>query len=130
MDILHINDIRAYGYTGALPEETVLGQWFRVDLQLQLALAPAGASDVLADTHDYSSTIARVQTLIQTRPFKLVETLASEIAKLVLEGDGRLSQITVKLTKLSPPVPEFTGNIAVEITRDRRHLALETITIQ
>lgn len=119
MDILYINDIRAYGYTGALPEETVLGQWFQVDLQLQLNLATAGASDVLADTHDYSGTVAMVQTLIRTCPFKLVETLASEIAKAVLKSDDRLSQITVKLTKLTPPIPEFTGNIAVEITRGR-----------
>ncbi|NER81000.1 MAG: dihydroneopterin aldolase [Leptolyngbya sp. SIO1D8] len=122
MDTLQISDIRAYGYTGALPEETVLGQWFRVDLTLAMDLSPAGTSDVLTDTHDYRQAIAAVHHLIQNQPFKLIETLASEIARAVLKTDERLTQISVKLTKLTPPIPGFTGNIAVEITRDRTHL--------
>lgn len=126
MDSLYINDIRAFGYTGALPPENELGQWFRVDLVLRLELATAGSSDVLADTHDYGGTIAAIQDMVRHRPFKLVEALASEIARIVLQRDERLSQITVKLTKLTPPVPDFTGTIAVEITRDRAHLATPT----
>ena len=123
MDTIQISDIRAYGYTGALPEENVLGQWFRVDLTLQIDLTQAGVSDILADTHDYRGAITVVHHLIQKQPFKLVESLASEIAKAVLQTDERLAQITVKLTKLAPPIPDFTGSIAVEIVRDRSHLA-------
>jgi dihydroneopterin aldolase len=122
MDKIYVNDIRAFGYSGALPEENVLGQWFRVDLTLLLDLAAAGSSDVLADTYNYAGAVTAVQQLIQQRPFNLVETLASEIAKAVLGTDDRLTQITVKLTKLTPPVPHFAGDIAVEITRDRHHL--------
>ena len=122
MDTIQISDIRAYGYTGALPEENVLGQWFRVDLTLQIDLEKAGATDVLADTHDYRGAIATVHTLVKNRPFKLIEALASEIAKAVLQTDERLVQITTRLTKLAAPIPDFTGSIAVEIVRDRSHL--------
>jgi dihydroneopterin aldolase len=122
MDTLYVNDIRAYGYTGAIPAENVLGQWFRVDLVLHLDLIKAGSTDRLADTYNYAAAVQLVQQLIQQRPFKLVEAVASEIAKVVLQSDERLAQITVKLTKLTPPVPNFSGNIAVEITRDRAHI--------
>lgn len=122
MDTIYVNDIRAYGYTGALPEETILGQWFRVDLAMGIDVAKAGVSDVLADTYDYSGAIAMVYTLVQARPFKLLESLASEIARNLLKSDERLTQVTVKLTKLAPPIPNFTGSIAVEITRDRTFL--------
>jgi dihydroneopterin aldolase len=122
MDAIYITDIRAYGYTGALPEENVLGQWFRVDLVLWMDLSPAGQSDQLADTHNYAIATLAVQTLIRTLPFRLIETLASEIAKTVLRTDDRLSQIQVKLTKLTPPIPDFTGQVAVEISRDRTAL--------
>ncbi|NEQ42709.1 MAG: dihydroneopterin aldolase [Leptolyngbya sp. SIOISBB] len=122
MDKIYVNDIRAFGYSGALPEENVLGQWFRVDLVLLLDLSLAGTSDVLADTYNYAEAVQAVQHLIQYQPFHLVETIASEIAKVVLKSDDRLTQITIKLTKLTPPVPNFLGNIAVEITRDRSHL--------
>jgi dihydroneopterin aldolase len=119
MDAIHITDIRAYGYTGALPEENVLGQWFRVDLVLSLDLSAAGQSDQLADTHNYAIATLAIQDLIRTTPFRLIETLASEIAKTVLRTDERLSQVQVKLTKLTPPIPDFTGQVAVEISRDR-----------
>ena len=122
MDTLYVNDIRAYGYTGAIPEENVLGQWFRVDLVLRIDLTKAGSTDRLADTYNYAVAVQLVQQLIQQRPFKLVEAVASEIAKAVLQSDERLEQITVKLTKLTPPVPHFSGNITVEITRDRAHI--------
>ncbi|MEL7315122.1 MAG: dihydroneopterin aldolase [Cyanobacteria bacterium J06559_3] len=122
MDTIQISDIRVYGYSGALPEENVLGQWFRVDLTLQMDLSKAGATDVLADTHDYRGAIAAVHHLVKKQPFKLIESLASEIAKAVLETDERLVKTTIKLTKLAAPIPDFTGSIAVEIVRDRSHL--------
>ena len=119
MDAIHITDIRGYGYTGALPEENVLGQWFRVDLVLSLDLSMAGRSDQLEDTHNYAIATLAIQDLIRTTPFRLIETLASEIAKTVLQTDDRLSQVRVKLTKLTPPIPDFTGQVAVDISRDR-----------
>ncbi|MEO1093799.1 MAG: dihydroneopterin aldolase [Cyanobacteria bacterium J06638_28] len=122
MDTIHVNDIRVFGYTGALPEENVLGQWFRVDLEIAIALATAGTSDVLADTYDYADGIIAVQQLGRQKAFRLVESLASEIARIILASDDRLTQIKVKLTKLTPPVPNFSGSIAVELTRDRTHL--------
>lgn len=36
MDSIHVTGIRCYGYTGLLPEEQVLGQWFEVDRATRL----------------------------------------------------------------------------------------------
>ncbi|MEO1589757.1 MAG: dihydroneopterin aldolase [Cyanobacteria bacterium J06632_22] len=116
-DQLHINGIRAYGYTGALPEENVLGQWFQVDLTLWLDLSVAGASDVLADTHNYVDLVQGVQTLIQTETFQLIERMADAIATQSLSSDPRIQQIRVQLTKPNPPIPNFDGQVVVDITR-------------
>jgi dihydroneopterin aldolase len=121
VDVLEINDIRAYGYTGALPEETVLGQWFRVDLTLWMDLETAGQSDHLPHTHDYRAAIAAVHHLVRDRPFKLIEALTSAIVRAVLETDDRLQQVQVRLTK-TPPIPDFTGQVTVQMTRDRSYL--------
>ena len=117
-----MNDIRVYGYTGALPEETVLGQWFRVDLTLWMDLATAGSSDNLDDTLDYRGAIAAVEKLVRDRPFKLIEALARAIAAAVLRTDDRLQQVQVRLTK-TPPIRDFTGQVVVQIQRDRAWLA-------
>ncbi len=117
-DRLHINNIRAYGYTGLLPEEQRLGQWFEVNLTLWLDLAAAAASDAIADTCDYSQLVTAVQQLVQTQPFQLIETLAAAIAQLAL-AEAHLTQVRVQLTKLTPPIANFDGSITVEITRSR-----------
>jgi 7,8-dihydroneopterin aldolase/epimerase/oxygenase len=116
MDALHLTGIRAYGYVGVLPEEQTLGQWFEVDLTLWLDLAAAGSSDRLDDTYDYVAIVQDIQALIQTIRCQLIETLAADIAQRVL-ASGEVAQVRVRVTKLTPPIPHFTGQVAVEITR-------------
>jgi dihydroneopterin aldolase len=98
-----------------------LGQWFRVDLTLWMDLETAAQSDHLPQTHDYRAAIAAVHHLVRDRPFKLIEALTSAIVRAVLETDDRLQQVQVRLTK-TPPIPDFTGQVTVQMTRDRSYL--------
>lgn len=118
MDCIHLSGIRCYGYTGALPEEQVLGQWFEVELSLWLNLSQPGHSDRLEDTLDYRQVIDHVQQLVKTCRFKLLERLATVIAEKILTLEG-VEQIQVRLTKLAAPIPDFTGKVTVEIRRSQ-----------
>lgn len=118
LDTLHINGIRAYGYTGALPEEQVLGQWFSTDITLWLDLDRAAESDRLDDTRDYSAIVTDTLDLIRTSRFALIEKLAGAIANLCLRYDD-VNQVRVQLTKEVPPIPDFSGHITVDITRQK-----------
>lgn len=116
-DCLHLQGIRGYGYTGALPEEQTLGQWFEVSLQIYLDLKTAGQSDALADTLHYGPLIAQVQDIIRRSHYNLVERLATVIADAVL-AYPRVEQVQVCLIK-KPPIPDFSGQIQVEILRSK-----------
>ncbi len=118
MDVIEITGIRCYGYTGYLPEEQVLGQWFEVDLTLWLDLASAGESDNIADTLDYRSAIAIVKHDISTLKYILIEKLATAIADELLTLP-LVQQVRVRLSKLAAPIPDFGGKISIEITRHR-----------
>lgn len=118
MDCIHLRGIRGYGYTGALPEEKVLGQWFEVELQLWLDLSPSGDSDRLTDTLDYRTVIAEVQHLIKTCRFDLLERLAAAIADAALSSK-MVQQVEVQLTKLAAPIPDFSGQITIKILRQQ-----------
>lgn len=125
MDCIELTQIRCYGYTGYLPAEQTLGQWFQVDLTLWLDLAQAGETDCIDDTLDYRHVIETVQSLVQTARFALLERLAAEIAATIITSPSQTSshatvqQVKVRLTKLSAPIPDFGGQITVEITRGR-----------
>lgn len=118
MDCIRLTGIRCYGYTGALPEEQVLGQWFEVDVTLWLDLTQPGMSDRLEDTFDYRAAIAAIRQLVETTKFILLERLATAIANALLESQ-RVDQVQVRLTKLAAPIPDFTGQVAIELTRQR-----------
>lgn len=120
MDCIHLTEIRCYGYTGYLPEEQVLGQWFEVDVTLWLDLAVAGESDAIGDTLDYRSIISKVQHLVKTARFALVERLATAIASAILEAQ-QVKQVQVRLSKPAAPIPDFGGKITIEITRSTQH---------
>lgn len=117
MDKIHINDIKAFGYLGGLTEGDTLGHWFEVDLTLSFDLSDAGTSDALGDTYSYVDIVQKTKTLIETQRYKLIERLADEIASHALNSDSRIQKISVKVTKTAPPIPNFSGSVAVEIER-------------
>ncbi|MEM9266935.1 MAG: dihydroneopterin aldolase [Cyanobacteria bacterium P01_F01_bin.13] len=118
-DCINISGIRAYGYIGALPEENILGQWFEVDLTLWMDLSVAGKSDNLADTHNYADIVQQTQRIIQTEKFKLIERLGDAISSQALDNDARLEKVQVTVTKLTAPVPNFDGRVAITMMRTR-----------
>jgi dihydroneopterin aldolase len=119
MDSIHLTGIRCYGYTGYLPEEQVLGQWFEVDMKLWVDISTPAKTDALEDTLDYRGVISLVQNLVKTSKFILLERLVATIADSILQGYDRVTQIQVTLSKPSAPIPDFTGKISIEITRGK-----------
>lgn len=118
MDCIHLNGIRGYGYTGLLPEEKKLGQWFEADLILWTDLTRAGTSDRINDTLDYRQVIERVKQLMVTSKYDLLERLATEIIEHLLQY-SQIDKVRVRLTKLAAPIPDFSGQITIELTRSR-----------
>lgn len=117
-DYIYLNGIRGYGYTGVFPEEQTLGQWFEVDLRISLDLSRSGETDCLDDTLHYGEVVPQVQALLKCSKVALIERLATLIAEAVL-GYPQVQQVMVRLTKVSPPIPDFTGQVQVEIVRDK-----------
>jgi dihydroneopterin aldolase len=118
-DCIHISGIRAYGFTGLFPEEKALGQWFEVDLTLWLDLGQAAESDRIEDTYNYVEAVNQIRQVIKEKDYALIERLAERVAEVPLV-DKRVRQVRVRLVKVSPPIPDFSGKVAVEITRPRQ----------
>lgn len=113
--LIMIDDITCYGYHGVLPEEQVLGQEFRVSLELSLAAA-APQKDLLSETVDYRNAVEIVRRIMEGPPRRLLETLAEEIAAELLALSG-IKEVKIRLCKTHPPIPAVRGGIAVVISR-------------
>jgi dihydroneopterin aldolase len=108
-----------YGFHGANSEEKELGQRFIVDLEIEYDLRPAGASDALTDTVNYSRFYQAVKEVMEGPSLNLLEAVAQRIATNIL-GLYPVESVLVKLKK--PEVP-IKGSIldyaAVQIYRRR-----------
>jgi len=114
---IYLKGVRAYGFVGLLPEENVLGQWFEVNVTLWVDFTAATVSDNIADSYDYRIAINAIESLIQTSKFALIERLAGAIADRLLE-DQQIQKLELMVIK-QPPIPNFLGSVAIEITRER-----------
>ncbi len=108
-----------YGYHGVFPEENKLGQRFRVDLTVELDLKQAGESDNLEYSVNYGELFELCRQVVEDRTYKLVESIAENIAVNILKQYIRISRCTVKVIKPDPPIPGHYRSVAVEITRER-----------
>ena len=112
-DAIHVDGIKVWGRVGVLPEERSLGQWFVIDLTIWLDLAPAGRSDDLSLTVDYSQAIAAIQACAEQIVCHTVEHFSEQILDQVWRICGA-GQVRLILHKCHPPIPGFDGSISVE----------------
>ena len=117
-DRIEVRGLELLLYCGVLPEEQARRQPFRLDLDLYLDLAPAGRTDALGDTVDYGAVADRLATALADERCQLLEHLAQRAADLVLESP-LVGAVTVRATKLRPPVPSHVATTGVSIHRRR-----------
>lgn len=118
MDVIRLKGLTGFGYHGVLESEQRDGQEFSVDLELSLQLSPAGNSDDLSLTVDYSEVAAIAVEIVETERFQLIEALAERIAQRLLETYA-IDQIRVTVHKPSAPITVKFQDVQVEIMRSR-----------
>ena len=119
MDKIYLNEMEFYGYHGVLPEETKLGQRFRVNIVAETDFREAGLNDNLELTVSYADIFLLCKEIVEGKPYMLIEAVAEHIASAILEKFEKIESVTVKVIKPDPPIPGHYHSVAVEITRKR-----------
>lgn len=114
MGTIQLRGLRLLGTHGVLPEEQQRAQPFEIDVDLEVDLSRAGASDALEDTIDYGALAAMISRVVTEERYALIERLGTRIAE-VCRSDPRVDRAVVTVRKLRPPVPEHLEYSAVRI---------------
>jgi len=120
VDKIYVNEMEFYGYHGVFPEETRLGQRFKVDLMVETELMKAGLSDDIEDSVNYGELYQVCKDIVEGKPYKLVEAVAEKIAATVLDTFPKVITCTIKVIKPDPPIPGHYKSVAIEIKRGRK----------
>lgn len=116
MSKIIIEDVKIYAYHGVLPEETITGTYYLVNLEMQVDLWKASESDDLNDTVNY----AEVNDIIHSEmkiPSKLLEHVCGRIINKIHEKFPEIEFLKIKLTKTSPPMKGEMKGVSVEFEK-------------
>jgi 7,8-dihydroneopterin aldolase/epimerase/oxygenase len=117
-DRLRLTGLRVRGRHGVLPEEQVLGQEFVVDVELELDLREAAASDDVTRTVHYGQLAEQLAAVVAGEPVQLVETLAERLAQVCLARE-RVVLATVTVHKPQAPIALPFHDVSVTVVRSR-----------
>ncbi len=83
-----MRDLRVEALIGIHKRERHVAQTVSIDLDIGLPGDAVFQSDKVADTIDYEQVALKIKALAASGHFRLVETLAGRIARLLLEEFG------------------------------------------
>lgn len=114
MGIVFLRDLRVDTVIGIFEWERNTRQVVAIDLEMATDTARAAATDSIDDALDYKTISKRLIEFVGGSSFKLVETLAEEIARVVREEFG---VAWVKVTLSKPGAIRGARDVGVVIER-------------
>ena len=84
MDIIFLRGLEAKAVIGIYDWERTIRQTIILDLEMGTDISKAAATDDITHTLDYKAVSKRIGSFIEDSSFFLVETMAEEVAKIIL----------------------------------------------
>jgi dihydroneopterin aldolase len=117
VDIVYIKALRADTVIGVYDWERDIRQTVVLDLELASDNRLAASNDRIEDAVDYDAISTRVLAFIEGRKFQLIETMAEQIAALVMD-EFEIPWLRLKLSK--PGAVAQAEGVGVVIERGER----------
>lgn len=117
MDIIYLNDLRIDTVIGIYDWERRITQTVSFDLEMATDIRKAAASDSIEDTLDYKAVAKRLISFVGESKFQLVETLAEEVANIILT-EFKVPWVRIRLNKKG--AVRYAGDVGIIIERGVR----------
>ena len=106
--------MRFYAYHGVMEQERRVGGEYSVSLSVEVDLMEAARTDEVADTINYAELYALVKRQMAV-PSQLLEHVAARIGQHALQEFERITTLTIRVTKLNPPMGADCKGASVEL---------------
>lgn len=113
-----IDGFRLRGYHGVMNQESVSGNDFVFDIEINYDFCQAAANDDIAATLDYSEVVEIIKA-VNLIPSKLLENLAYRIDMALRGRWPSIDSMRIMVSKPQPPIAADLSGVAVEIITNR-----------
>ncbi len=114
MDRIFLEDLRIEAVIGIFEWERRIRQTVSLNLEMATDVRAAAASDDIADALDYKGIAKRIAAVVEESEFRLVETLAETLARIVIT---EFDVSWLKLSVAKPGAIEGSRNVGVVVER-------------
>lgn len=119
MDQILIQGLRVFAFHGVNPEEKRDGQYFVLDIILDVDLSRACHTDDIGDTVSYAKVIKTAVRTMQEKSYDLIERAAQRVAEQILQEYEPVRAVDIVLRKPDAPVKAEFKDVAVHILRKK-----------
>lgn len=117
MDEIRIENLEVYAYHGVYEEENRMGQPFFINMVLYSSLREAGRTDALEKSTNYGEVCHFVNDWMKAHTVKLIETVAEELAKGILNKFPLIESLDIEVRKPEAPVGLPFDCVSVKLHR-------------
>lgn len=114
MITIHLHSMIFRSFHGMFKEEKILGNDFEVNMDVTID-APETVTK-LTQTVDYVA-LHNVIREVMDKPTPLLETVVQVLADRVGEFDEKIKSVSVSVTKLNPPIANFSGTVGITYSK-------------
>lgn len=113
-----LEGLEFHAFHGVYPHERASGNWFEVDITVQIEIPDRSIGDNLGRTVNYELLYQIVKDEME-KPSKLLETVAEEIVQRVMAEVAEAAQVEIKLAKTNPPIGGKCKRASVSLLKKR-----------
>jgi 7,8-dihydroneopterin aldolase/epimerase/oxygenase len=114
---IEVTDIRVYAHHGCMPEETIIGGHYSVDVWIETDFTEAAQHDNISKTVDYVD-VNRLVVEEMKQASKLIEHVGQRIVNRLKTELAGLHKLRVKIIKYNPPINGDVKQVAIIIEED------------
>ena len=116
MGLIRIENMEFYSFHGHFKEERIVGNKFLVDLTIETDMKKPKESDNLEDAVNYQRIYEIVKQQMEMKSY-LLENIAGRILDAIYAEMEGIEKVTVKVSKLNPPMGGKIGSVSVVMSR-------------
>ena len=111
---IFLRNARFHAYHGVLSQERIVGNDYRVSVDIAYDFEHAMDTDELDDTISYADVYELVKTEMQV-PSKLLEHVAGRVGRKLITTYPMIRDVKVEVTKVNPPMGADCDGAGVSI---------------
>lgn len=116
MGFIDIEGMKFYAYHGHFKAEQVVGNWFEVNITIEIDCEKAAESDDLNDALNYQAVYENIKKSMQQKS-ALLENVAKRIIDELYAQFPSIEKCRVKISKLNPPMGGEIERVSVTLEK-------------